>query len=119
MQDSKQNLIDRTALYKLTLIVEEFRKIDPELPMQQALTLLAIAAEPGLTLKDYARQVGVSEAALSRHVQLLGTPGVDPKGKYGMVVAKYDTVDTRRKITLLTDKGHRSVAALIKLTNHE
>lgn len=109
---------DRQALNKLVLILEEFRKIDQEMPLQMAITLLTVALEPGSTISDIAKVAGHKLASTSRHVEVLGPwrPAKN-KGK-GLMVDDYADMDRRRKVINLTPNGFRVIKTLIHLLTH-
>lgn len=97
------------------MILEEFRKINPEMPLQQALTILTIAAEPGMTVSDLAKKAGLTLASVSRHCEALG-PANPAKGVgLGIIAYDYSPTDRRAKIVNLTPAGHRAVRSLIHL----
>ena len=96
------------GLIRILQAVEEFRKVDPEMPMQTAAVLLLVGSQEGIsqgTLKD---RVGVSKSALSRIFDRLS----DRPGRAGLLQMRKDPDDLRYKITHLTPKGRRVVAAL-------
>lgn len=100
------------AMYKG---VEELRKFDPEMPAQTVNLFLLVCMHPGITQKDLAIRLGVSQASISRNtaalskVHRLNTPGHD------LVVATEDPVERRRKVVHLTPKGRRVMEAIEKV----
>jgi DNA-binding MarR family transcriptional regulator len=81
-----------------------------DMPIQQAMTLLAVALRPGLTMEQLGRDVGMSQASCSRNVAALskwhrlGKPGAD------YIEAIEDPRERRRKIMYLTAKGKHTMA---------
>lgn len=95
-------------LSRAILFIEEFRKIDPELPMQIALIFLLIARKPGTNLKDIVQLTGLGKSSVSRNVALLSVEF----GK-GLVTYREDLADRRNKVIHLTPEGERVVASLL------
>jgi DNA-binding MarR family transcriptional regulator len=94
-------------LWKMFQAVEEFRKLDQELPTQTANTFLYITLHEGCTLKDIAEALGVAQSTMSRNVSALSKmhrlrkPGLD------LVKATEDPYERRRKIVTLTPRGRQ------------
>jgi len=102
----------RDEIAILMRILEEFRKLDPDLPIQYALSFLTLASNEGLSLGELATRLGIAQSSASRNVAALsewhsfGKPGLD------LVEAKEDPRERRRKLVTLTPKGHALVATL-------
>lgn len=109
---------DRVALNRLSLMLNEFRKLDPEIPVQQLSTFLAVAMEPGITVTDAGTKAGVGLGSVSRHIDVLGKPRTTAAGRtvgLSLLVATPDPVDRRRKTVALTAKGQRIADTLLDL----
>lgn len=108
----------REALGKLVLTLEEFRKVEPDIPVQQVITFLTVALHPGSTVTALASLAGTTLSSASRHVENLGPyRPVKKKGK-GLLVDDYDANDRRLKGIKLTPGGVRIVKSLLHyLTN--
>lgn len=102
----------RDEIAILMRILEEFRKLDPDLPIQYALSFLTLASNEGLSLGELATRLGIAQSSASRNVAALsewhsfGKPGLD------LVEAKEDPRERRRKLVTLTPKGHALVETL-------
>lgn len=99
--------------------LEEFRKIDPEMPMQMAATFVLVALLPGITMKELAERLGISQASCSRNVAALSKVHRLNKPGHDLVYAEEDPAERRRKIVRLTSKGTRveeSLKSLIQQT---
>jgi DNA-binding MarR family transcriptional regulator len=100
------------AARKAASIIEEFRKLNPEMQAQQMAIFLAVVAKPESTITDLANVTGHSTGTVSRNVAALsqihrkGMPGLD------ILVAKEDIMDRRNKRISLTPKGVRVMSAL-------
>jgi DNA-binding MarR family transcriptional regulator len=100
------------GIHLLMRVLEEFRKLDPDLPIQYALSFLTLATNEGLSLGELATRLGIAQSSASRNVAALsawhsfGKPGLD------LVEAREDPRERRRKLVTLTSKGHALVETL-------
>lgn len=99
-------------LVRILNIIEEFRKLDPELPSQMGATFVLVAARPGITMKDMAEILGISQASCSRNVAALSKWHRLNKPGHDLVEAMEDPIERRRKIVKLTPKGKRVAETL-------
>jgi len=101
----------------LMRVLEEFRKLDPDLPIQYALSFLTLAENEGMSMRELAERLGIAQSSASRNVAALskwhsfGKPGLD------LVQAEEDPRERRRKIISLTPKGHELIATLRDMMN--
>ena len=64
-------------------VLEEFRKLDPDLPIQYALSFLTLAENEGMSMRELAERLGIAQSSASRNVAALskwhsfGKPGLD------------------------------------------
>lgn len=85
--------------------LREFRELDPNMPLPQAMSLLLIAENEGLSFKELAQKLGLGVASVSRYVSDFSVPRkLGAKGA-GLVVAVEDPFERRKKIITLTSKG--------------
>lgn len=102
-------------LSKAILLLEELRKHDQEFPAQQAVALLAIAREEGMTQQKVAALVGASKSAAQRIFDKLSDRGVN--GKPGLALIEVRPgMDARERLAYLTPKGRRVVKSLTQFT---
>lgn len=99
-------------LMRVFQIIEEFRKIYPDMQMQTAAVFVTIALNEGITMKDLGQRCGLAQSTSSRNVALLSDKLRHDKDGYGLVVATEDPVERRRKIIKLTPRGKRVAASL-------
>lgn len=102
-------------LTRAILFVEEFRKIDPELPMHSALILLLIAQKPGINLKELTQATGLVKSSVSRNVASLSKE----YGGKGLITVTEDVIDRRNKVIKLTTEGERTVRSLLHYIGEE
>ncbi len=98
------------ALNTLSSALQAFKEFteDPDVQIQTLQTFLIIATKgnPGLT--ELARQIGLGTSAISRNLKKLCEV---PRGQegYGLITMKLHPLDNRRKIVMLTARGHELV----------
>src|ERR1700735_1350075 len=100
-------------------VLEEFRRLDPDMPIQYALSFLTIAQNEGLSMGDLAQRLGIAQSSASRNIAALSKWHSFGKAGHDLVAALQDPSDRRRKIVSLTPRGHRLVAALRALVAGE
>ena len=94
-------------------VIEQLRRIDPDMPIAQAHCLIAIAmSEDGLSLVDLAKKVGIGAASTSRYVAALGKVDRHRETGLGLVQAHEDPLERRKKIVSLTKKGKTFIEEL-------
>lgn len=103
----------KSDLYRLDLLIDELRKVNPEMPIQQMKTLVSIAIEQGRTVTDIANGASLGLASTSRHIEALGEPTKKTPKALDLVVADYDVMNRRNKIVTLTPKGATVVKSLL------
>jgi DNA-binding MarR family transcriptional regulator len=89
-------------------ILEQFRKMDQEIPIQYVVSFLHIALEQGLAIQDLQTKIDMSQSATSRNVAALSDwfkPKENKRG-HGLVKSHEDLMDRRKKTVELTLKGH-------------
>ena len=92
--------------------IEEFRKIDPEMPLQMAATFMVVAIRKGITMKELAETLGISQASCSRNVAALSKWHRLNREGHDLIYTEEDPIERRRKIAFLTPKGKRIAETL-------
>lgn len=92
--------------------MEEFRKLDAEMPMQQAVVFLHVVLLPGITMKALGEATGLSQSSCSRNVAALSQWHRLGEAGHDLVVATEDPAERRRKVVHLTPKGKRVAASI-------
>lgn len=108
-----------SALTKTLMVLEEFRKLHSEMPLQIAVVLLHIAKKPDVTLAELAKLSGLGKSSISRHVAALSEEY--GKGTYGagLVSFREDPNDRRNKIARLTVAGERFMRSISHIIDPE
>jgi DNA-binding MarR family transcriptional regulator len=100
---------------EITLVVrvlEEFRRLDPDLPIQYALSFLTIAQHEGMSMGELAQHLGIAQSSASRNIAALSKWHSFGKAGHDLVEAHEDPRERRRKLVQLTPKGQRLVKIL-------
>ena len=107
------------ALDPLVRVLEALRRLDPDLPIQYALSFLTIAQNEGLSIRDLSERLGIAQSSASRNVAALSRWHSFGKAGHDLVQAEEDPRERRRKIITLTDKGRALATELSALIQTE
>lgn len=102
-------------------VLEAFRKLDPDLPIQYALSFMTIARNEGISIGELAERLGIAQSSASRNVAALSRWHSFGKAGLDLVQAQEDPRERRRKIVTLTDTGRAFLEELrdiVKPTVH-
>lgn len=111
---SSKETTSGNPLLPISGIIRILRTLAPDMPMQQADILIAVAMNPGATMNDLSRATGLSQSSISRNVQAmsrihrLGKPGLD------LMEAEIDPREPRRRVIFLTSKGKTFITRLVR-----
>lgn len=100
------------TLDPLVRVLEALRTLDPDLPIQYALSFLTIAQNEGLSIRDLSERLGIAQSSASRNVAALSKWHSFGKAGHDLVQAEEDPRERRRKIITLTDSGRALAAQL-------
>lgn len=98
-------------------VLEAFRKLDPDLPIQYALSFMTIAQSEGISIGELAERLGIAQSSASRNVAALSRWHSFGKAGLDLVQAQEDPRERRRKIVTLTDSGRAFLADLRAIVN--
>lgn len=94
------------ALDPLVRALEALRStLDPDLPIQYALSFLTIAQNEGMSIRELSERLGIAQSSASRNVAALSRWHSFGKAGHDLVQAEEDPRERRRKILTLTPKG--------------
>lgn len=111
-------VVDTASLRAIALVLEEFRKVDPEMQMQAAAVFLAVASrDDAITMTELREAVGISQSSVSRNVAALGQINRLHGPGFNLLEAREDPEERRRKIVALTPKGRTLARALAQALN--
>lgn len=97
---------------RLMRALEVFRELDPDMPIQYALSFLTLARNPGLSIRDLSERLGIAQSSASRNVAALSEWHSFRKPGHGLIQANEDPRERRRKIVTLTRNGEALLARL-------
>jgi len=103
----------KKAFSKGLVLLEEFRKVDPDMPIQMAAAFLVVANNEGVTMKELGDKLGISQSSCSRNVAALSKVHRLNKPGHDLVYAIEDPAERRRKIVFLTPKGKRVAESIV------
>jgi Transcriptional regulators len=98
-------------------VLEAFRTLDPDLPIQYALSFMTIAQSEGISIGELAERLGIAQSSASRNVAALSRWHSFGKAGLDLVQAQEDPRERRRKIVTLTDKGRAFLDELRAIVN--
>jgi len=98
-------------------VLEAFRKLDPDLPIQYALSFMTIAQSEGISIGELAERLGIAQSSASRNVAALSRWHSFGKAGLDLVQAQEDPRERRRKIVTLTDTGRAFLDGLRVIVN--
>lgn len=109
----------KRAIRKVSYVIDELRKLDPEMPAQRVATYLTIAQREGISVVEMSNLTGQSTSSSTRNLQSLGVNKLVGKrlGKngVGLVRLEADPIDGRKKNCYLTPLGH---TVIMKIAHH-
>ncbi|MDX0801722.1 MarR family transcriptional regulator [Sinorhizobium medicae] len=100
---------------RLISIIEEFRKLDPEIQAQTITLFLMVVARPGITMKELVQQSGLASSSVSRNIASLGAVHRNGEPGHDLLRAYEDPTDRRTKKVELTAKGRRVYETLVTI----
>jgi DNA-binding MarR family transcriptional regulator len=103
---------ERQAVRRLARCISEIRELHPEIQAQTIHVLLEVAIQPGITMRQLLKKTSLSQSSCSRNVSLLTDRDRHGNHGLGLVEAKEDPAERRRKIVTLTPKGQELIALL-------
>lgn len=105
-----------TEALRLIAVLNEFRKLDKDIPVQTVLTFLTIAAQPGLGGRELAKELDISESAASRNLNALTQLNRFKEPGFDVITYGPDiVVDSRKSVANLNANGQR---LLKRVLNH-
>jgi DNA-binding MarR family transcriptional regulator len=108
---------DRSAaIIAVGRILDEFRRLNPNMPVAQIQAFLLVALDEGDGMTEIADKVDVKPSTASRYLIDLGSSAQDT---YGLINRGFDSTNVRKARYHLTDKGKRLVKAISAILREE
>ncbi|WP_298377777.1 winged helix DNA-binding protein [Azospirillum sp.] len=111
------NAVRHDEVATVVQVLEAFRKLDPDLPIQYALSFMTIAQSDGISIGELAERLAIAQSSASRNVAALSRWHSFGKAGLDLVQAQEDPRERRRKIVTLTDQGRAFLADLRAIVN--
>lgn len=106
--------IDKRTLGRLLTVIERFRRVRNTMPVHLVEALLRVAVNEGKSVIQYARDSGVSQSVMSRHLLELGTQYSKGEPGLGLIEKRTSPNSLREFEVILTAKGRRTVSEVAK-----
>ena len=100
------------SLTKLNNIVKSLQSIRGNLELQTVLIISYIAMNEGCSQQEVAKSLGLSAAAISRNMTMLGT-GSRNKGGAGIIRLEVDNWNRRQHLVYLTEAGNKLISSIV------
>jgi DNA-binding MarR family transcriptional regulator len=84
---------------------ELFLNLNGRIPLRCVQAFLLVAAKPGLSVGEYARQAGLSTSTMSRNLLDIGERNRDNEAGFGLVAGRDNPNNRREKEFSLTPVG--------------
>jgi DNA-binding MarR family transcriptional regulator len=98
-------------------IFQTLRQINPDMPLQVAVTFCMVAEYPGITQVEITKLGNMSPASVSRHIAILGEYDTRRDEGFDLIRVDVDDDDRRRKLINLTPKGQIFVDRLAQIAS--
>lgn len=85
--------------------LETLRRLDPDMPIQYAVSFLTVVQNEGLSVGELSERLGIAQSSASRNVAALSRWRSFGKPGHGLVQAEEDPRERRRKLVTLTETG--------------
>jgi DNA-binding MarR family transcriptional regulator len=105
----------KKELHKILKVIEEFRKLDPQMRPQTMATFLYVALHEGVDgvpQKDLADAIGIAQSTTSRNVSTLDKINRHHGEGHRLIRSVEDPLERRRKLITLTPRGRQLKATL-------
>jgi DNA-binding MarR family transcriptional regulator len=103
---------DHDEIAIVARVFEAFRRLDPDMPIQYALSFLTIARHEGLSMGELANRLSIAQSSASRNIAALSKWHSFGREGHDLVEAHEDPRERRRKIVSLTPRGRHLLEVL-------
>lgn len=104
---------DKSLLKGVMTLMDEFAKLRPTMPLQQARAFILVACNEGLGVQDYAELANVSQSVMTRNLLDLGVRNRKREPGHGLLMQRMNSMDMRKHETFLTQEGRALLRRLI------
>lgn len=96
-------------------ILDEFRKLNPTMPVAQIQAFLLVALDSGRGMTELSEELSVKPSTASRYLLDLGERRLPDEKTYGLVERGVDKFDPRKANYRLTRKGKKLVDDILRI----
>lgn len=106
----------KRGMYHAFRLLETFRELRPDMPMQTASVFLLVAMKPGISQRELLDLIDISQAGISRNVYAL--TAIDRHGKPGLnlITQHRNPIDARNTMLYLTSEGDALLTRLLSIS---
>lgn len=95
------------------MVLEEFRELNPNMPVAQIQAFLMVALDIGLGMTEISEAIDIKNSTASRYLLEMGPRRIDGDGSFGLVDRGVDPQNTRKARYTLSRKGKRLIEAVV------
>jgi DNA-binding MarR family transcriptional regulator len=110
---STLNENERDAARAALLMLKPFRDLSPTMPLSYAVAFLAVAAEEGQGVAEYAGQLEISPAVMTRNLLDIGDRNRNKEPGLGLITQERDFEDLRRHNARVTPAGRSLIHTIM------
>lgn len=111
--DDDANVSRRRGLFSVFQLMEEFRELHPDMPLQMASILMLIAMKPGINQQSLLGLLDISQSSMSRNVIGLTDRNRHDRPGLNLIVRRADPLDARITNLYLTVMGEQFIDRLL------
>ena len=102
--EGDEKTVNRTINNSMSMI-DEFRKVEHSMTANAMIAFLTIATDPGVTVSELQRRLGMNNSTIARVVASLSSHHRGGKDGFDLIMYKEDYIDRRVKHLHLTPRG--------------
>lgn len=104
---------ERDLLERLLLVLEEFRKLDPDMQLPMAEALLLVALNPGISRTEVMHRLGVAGSTATRNLMGLMPQGRLGRPGHGLIEQQVNPEERRWRMHSLSPEGWLFIRLLL------
>lgn len=111
-------IIERNPQEKLIALgeaLDEFRKLNPMMPVAQIQAFILAALDSDMSMLDMADRIGVKKSTASRYLLDLGPPRSDDDPAYGLIERGVDPIEPRKARYTLSKRGKVLMRRIVQI----
>ncbi len=111
---SELSPVEERRARRLLKIIEEFRKLDPDMQMPMAATFLLVALNDGISRTEVMGRLGVAGSTATRNLMGLMQQGRLGRPGHGLVDQEVNPEERRWRMHSLSPKGRAVLRAMLE-----